>query len=436
MPTIAGSVPWRSRHVAPRWYTDPYLAALGLTMASGAVVLFEPAPIDLAIVILLVWGAIAGKLRLQPVHQIPIFLLSAFAIANLMSLWDPLNLIRGLWFTAITYYLMGSMVLFLGVTSAMGRRAFDAILSGYIAGAVLNIVLAVGGYFGLLPGREYFLLYGRPKGLFKDPNVYAPYIVPVAVFALVRLLTKGLSWRQQVAWSFILGTCVTGVFLSFSRASWANCVISLAIVFGFSILHSEVRQIVRKLRLAVLAFMLAAGVLLLAINVPQVNRMLQIRLGSGGLQSYDRIRFYTHSRAIESMVDRPLGMGSGQSEAVFNYATHSTYLRVASENGFLGALSLILLFALSLYRSTRLAFSTRDPYLRQIFAVISACLVGQFINCAVIDSLHWRHLWMLLGLSWAVPRESIAHPVSALRVSFASSRSRTWPRIARNPSTL
>jgi hypothetical protein len=392
-------------------------------MATGAVVLFEPAPIDVAILGLLFWGGLAGKLRLQPVHQIPILLLGVFALANIVSLWDPLDLVHGLIFTAVTFYLMTSMLFFCGVASAFGSKAVNAILAGYMIGAVLNIFVAVGGYFDFLPGREYFLLYGRPKGLFKDPNVYAPYIVPVAVVALSRLLAGRLPLYRQAWWSMILGIGVAGVFLSFSRAAWFNCLISLIALFGFNILQSDdARQIARKLKLAMLTTAFAACVVYLAVSVPQVNEMLQVRLGRSGLQPYDRDRFNTHSRALQTVIERPLGMGSGQSEIAFDYATHSTYLRVVGENGFFGAVSLVLLFGSSLCRSTRLALASRDPYWRQVFAIVSASLLGQFVNCAVIDSLHWRHLWVLLGLSWTAPAPAFSTVTPGLARAMLCSR--------------
>jgi len=33
--------------------------------------------------------------------------------------------------------------------------------------------------------------------------------------------------------------------------------------------------------------------------------------------------------------------------------------------------------------------------------VLLALIAGQLVNSLVIDSMHWRHLWVVLGLVWA-----------------------------------
>jgi len=34
--------------------------------------------------------------------------------------------------------------------------------------------------------------------------------------------------------------------------------------------------------------------------------------------------------------------------------------------------------------------------------VLLACLAGLALNSLVIDTLHWRHLWLILALAWTV----------------------------------
>ena len=62
-----------------------------------------------------------------------------------------------------------------------------------LAAAVLGIV----GYFGLFPGaHELMTRYGRATGLFKDPNVFGPFLVPALVYGLSRL--TGASLRKSI----------------------------------------------------------------------------------------------------------------------------------------------------------------------------------------------------------------------------------------------
>ncbi len=397
----------------PRWAGDVdartrlFLIAVGLAMAISALVLFEPAPVDLLICLLIPIGFIFNLYRIDKVHAIPVLFLLLFALFNVISLWNSVDPMRGVWYIAVTLYLLASTAFFFAVTTALGKAAVESIFAGYTAAAIVTVVLAAGSYLHLIGGQQYLLLYGRPKGLFKDPNVFGPFVVPVAVYAAANLLMPEHHRRRWWIWGSVLLVCVPGIFLSFSRACWMNLTISMAGMALFQLIENrDIRQIVRKLVMfAGLCAMAAAAVYLIA-KIPVVDAMLQIRLGHRGLQTYDRMRFHTHSLAMRSVVDEPLGIGPGQSEFVFRYATHSTYLRAFSENGVLGGISLLGLFAITVFRSIGAAIRARDPFWRRFFIVVSVCTVGQLANCVVIDSLHWRHFWFLFGLAWTAREDA------------------------------
>ena len=155
------------------------------------------------------------------------------------------------------------------------------------------------------------------------------------------------------------------------------------------------------------ARLLAGGVAFLsASGESAIGRMLTMRVGQGGLQNYDSMRFYTHRLALETVKEKPLGIGPGQSELVFQYATHSMYLRILAENGVLGFAAFYGFVLLSLLRASKQALTRSNDFERNLFAVVSACLLGILINGLVIDTIHWRHLWFLLGLAYWVPRNS------------------------------
>jgi hypothetical protein len=269
-------------------------------------------------------------------------------------------------------------------------------------------VLGVGAYFQLIPGQNLLLVNGRPKGLFKDPNVFGPYLVPMALYAFSRLEQLGASWLQRLLWGSSGLMAMAGIFFSYSRACWTNFLCATAAYLGLGLLlASKGRQL--KMRGLVVALVIAAMLLLLAaaVSIPAVYNMLQLRLGHKGLQGYDQLRFYTHDLAWQSAYDHPFGIGPGQSEAAFQYATHSTLLRVLSENGFLGAAAFIGLVFASLGRSLYVAVTAADDQWRTISLVVFASILGVVVNSAVIDSVHWRHLWFLLGLAWVSRRRAV-----------------------------
>jgi O-antigen ligase len=142
---------------------------------------------------------------------------------------------------------------------------------------------------------------------------------------------------------------------------------------------------------------LAASALLVVIVAnPQISSMLEARFK---LQGYDNDRFSTHEAAIKASLKNPLGIGPGQSEEYFNYATHNVYLRVLTENGFVGFIGYFGFLLLTLIQAAIRSFKTRGE-LSNHYALALAALIGILLNSLVIDSLHWRHMWFLAAIPW------------------------------------
>jgi O-antigen ligase len=81
---------------------------------------------------------------------------------------------------------------------------------------------------------------------------------------------------------------------------------------------------------------------------------------------------------------------------------HSLYARTLAEHGILGFASILLLI-LTLVIGTfcQALQETKKPYGLSA-KVVLACLVGLVLNSAVIDTIHWRHFWLVLALAWVV----------------------------------
>jgi len=35
-----------------------------------------------------------------------------------------------------------------------------------------------------------------------------------------------------------------------------------------------------------------------------------------------------------------------------------------------------------------------------LFSFTASCIAGYLVNSAVIDTVHWRHVWLFLALAW------------------------------------
>lgn len=374
----------------------PFEAVVVFLMALGAVVFFEPAPFDLIVVLVAPLALFSRRLAIPAGSGFALLCVAGFALANLISLDAADDLSRAVRFAAITAYLLIAWAFVLGLSGKLGERAVRLVMLGWAWGAVLTTALGIAGYFGVVPWTEQLAPMGRLFALFKDPNVLGAYLVPPAVWSMSRLVS--LERGRRLPWAITLLVCGLGVLLTFSRGAWISLAIATLVFFGLRLLgHGSARaRWMTLLAVPVAALLLAIALDRLA-SVDVVAEMLGRRLS---LQSYDVDRFATQREALELAAARPLGIGPGQSEAAFTRAAHNTYLRAFAENGYLGGLSLLALMVASLLRSVYLALELREPRLQTAMAVLAGSLTAICIESLVIDSVHWRHLWLLLALAW------------------------------------
>jgi O-antigen ligase len=118
------------------------------------------------------------------------------------------------------------------------------------------------------------------------------------------------------------------------------------------------------------------------------------------LQSYDSDRFAAWVAGLEPAERYPFGVGPGQFEQLASISAHSTYVRVLAEQGLPGLLAISALLVFTLGAALGNAIAGRGTH-----GIGSAALLGAWCgllaNSFVIDTLHWRHLWVVAALIWA-----------------------------------
>lgn len=367
-----------------------------LLMALGSVVFVEPAPFDLLIVLLVPIALLLRRLAIPRSSSFVLVCVAVFVLSNAISLLAAHNLGAALRFAAITLYLIITWAFVLGLVGKQGERAVRIVMLGWSAGALVSAALAIAGYFRVLPLYDIVSPGGRMQGLFKDPNVFGAFLVPPAVWAAARLVS--LERTVRAGWVATLVVCVAGVFLSYSRGAWISLGVAMPVFFGLRLAGVGTR----RTRLAtLLAVPVAAVLLAIALNhliqLGVVQEMLEQRVG---LQAYDTDRFATQRDAFEIATRTPFGIGPGQSELVFHRAAHNSYVHGLVENGFLGGLSLTAVMIGSLLRATWIALAIREPRMQVAMALVAASLAALCVESLVIDSIHWRHLWVLSALAW------------------------------------
>jgi O-antigen ligase len=379
-----------------------FLTAVSIAIALGVVVMFEPAPSDIAIALVFVGGFFTGNLRWAKGLTLPYSLLGLFLLANLVSLCYAVDVAKGAFYLAVTLFMILTWVFVVGVLTKYGERGLNAVMTAFTIGGVASSLSATLTYLGFLPFGDFLLFYDRVKGLFKDPNVFGPYLVIVAIYSLHRVLQSSKLGKKFI-WLISCLIASVGVLLCYSRAAWFNFGVTLVLFFALTAFSGR-GALRRNLTYFVLAALLIGGAVAYAMTIPQVSEVISYRTE---LQSYDADRFANFRAALQLGLNNPLGVGPVQSFLMLDYATHNSYLRVFSENGILGFLSFAGFLLVTLLRSTLLSQRATSAAQRSLFALVAAAICGTMFNSFTIDTLHWRHFWLLLALGWMPVTQSV-----------------------------
>lgn len=368
---------------------------LFLTMLVSSFVSFEPAPYDLLMMLFIALGLLFSFYKMTKETVFPTIVICLFLLSNLISLFFVKEVGEALVFTGITFYLALTWIALVSFAQQVENLDFRLIMNGYLISASLAAILGALAYFQVIPFADELLVFGRATAFFKDPNVFGPFLVMPALFAISMTEMRNVTFSQKVIYflSFIILTM--GILLSFSRAAWGNFAISLAIY----LLILKRKWLRKRIRTILILFFLGAPMFLYFIQTPMVEDLFENRLG---YQGYDDNRFNTQKAVFTTGLSHPLGVGGGQSDHVVQTSPHSLYARVFTENGILGVLSLLLLLLLSIRKANK-SYWQKENESSIFYLVIFASLIGLAFNSFFVDTLHWRHFWLLLALAWFGP---------------------------------
>jgi hypothetical protein len=368
-------------------------AAVGLGVLLLAVVRFEPAPTDAVFAVVIAVAACTGRFRLRRAPAAAVALVGVFLALNLFSSVEMIAVDHGVVFFAVTAYLAVFALWLAGYVSSVRRARLVLVL--YLAAALVSAALGVAALALRFPGHEFFLYYGdRAQGLFKDPVVYGPFLIPAALILVEEIVTPRL-----LGWSRLVKACCVsllglGVLVSFSRAGW----LSFALGFGTMLCVLALRRGGGRRALVMFSVVLcAAAVAFAALALTGSVGFLEHR---AHLQTYDTQRFGAQEFGIRQGERYPFGIGPGQFDVVSQVSAHSTYVRAFAEEGMPGLLTLLALLLTTLVFAGANAVRGSNTY-----GIGSAALLGAWVgllaNSLFVDTLHWRHLWFVAALIWA-----------------------------------
>ena len=298
----------------------------------------------------------------------------------------------------ISFYLQLTAVLFACVFATDTMRRLATLRIAYICAAMIASIAGIVGYFQLVPGADLLLLNGRARGTFKDPNVFGPFLVLPLLFLIQATLSRGLRVRYVIPGIVIL----IGLFLSFSRGAWGHFLASVLVMIAFMFATAPTQRF-RARVVAVSAAAAIGGVAILALLMSLGNVQDMFAQRASLVQSYDggaTGRFATQASSLLGLLDHPIGYGPEQFAKIFGQAPHNTYINSFAAYGWLGGLmylALALITAVMGFRATLV----RTPWQPYLIAVYSAYL-GLAVESLIIDTDHWRHYFLLLGLLWSL----------------------------------
>jgi hypothetical protein len=369
--------------------------------ASSFLAFIEPSPYEimftLSALVLLATG-----LRVVREIALILVLLLAYNIGGLISLIPFFDEPKSVMFVAISFYLSITAIFFAMIMMEDTVGRIEALERGYVLAAVFASIAAIIGFFDIAGLGPMFTRYegSRATGTFKDPNVLGPFLVMPAIFLLHRLLVG--SGRRTIVILSTLALIVVGLLLSFSRGAWADFAASTILLVGLNFIVAR-RHTLRARIVVITGLGIAAviGVLAVALTFEKVSSMLTTRASL--VQSYDSGetgRFGLQKRSIPLLLERPNGFGPLQFNRVMGADPHNVYVNGFASYGWLGGLSYVALMAATVVVGWKTVFM-RTPW-QPLVLPVWASFFPQIIQGFQIDSDHWRHWWLMFGLTWGL----------------------------------
>ena len=370
--------------------------AVSLGVFLSGFVINEPAPYELYMAGLIGVWALFGLRISKPIAPL-LVLLVVFNIGGMISMSQMSDLMDTPLYLAVSLFLAFTAVFFAAVTEAQ-PALYRLIFLAWLASAMLTATLGVLGYFHAFPGADMFTRYDRAAGAFEDPNVFGPFLTLPGIYLLHRLLTGSPAMMPLYAIPLVI--IMAGIFLSFSRGAWGLFGASAILLVGALFLQSASGFF--RLRIAlmsVVAIALLGVALVVALQFDAVADLFFARAQL--VQEYDGARlgrFARYGIGFMMAMEHPFGIGPLVFGQMFGEDTHNIWLKALLDYGWLGFVSWATMVVWTIVGGFRILFRDRpwQPYLLCAYVVF----IGHVALGTVIDTDHWRHFYLLIGLIW------------------------------------
>jgi hypothetical protein len=361
--------------------------------------MIEPAPYEFLIALTMIIFAATG-VSMRVGHLPLMWLLMLCNVGFATSLIPVIMLENTAKWTAISCFLSMTTLFFAISLVEDTERRLNILLKGYIVSAIITSMIGILAFFELFPGWEMFIGALRARSTFKDPNVFAPFLILPALLVLQRIMLGSLrDFFLNGAFALIIAVAL---FLSFSRGAWGHFAASAALMLYFSFLTTSSNiERVRIVAVFIVGGVLIAFFILALLSLDQVADLFKERASL--VQDYDAGhggRFGRHILGALMVLDHPFGIGPLQFAKYLPEDPHNSFLNAFMAGGWLGGCVNFALVLITLFQGLRHVF-VRTPW-QTTYIAVYATFVGEIGESYVIDVTHWRHYYLIMGVVWGL----------------------------------
>jgi hypothetical protein len=370
-----------------------------LCLMASCVAFIEPSPFEIMFAVL----ALVFLVTRMPfsVFLVPlVMLLTLYNVGGFIALMPFTHDSKAVMFMLISAYMAIAAIVFAAIMLEDTEQRARMIESGWIAGAVIASLAGIMGYFKIAGTEAIFSLNDRASGTFKDPNVLGTYLL-FPFICLVMGFVLG-NRRFFVYRGLALLIVAAGIFLSFSRGAWGLAALAagLAIALAFVTSRSTLEK-ARIVFVSLIAIGLLTALLMVILSIDDVRTLFLQRFSLE--QSYDVQsggRFDNQAKALPMLLELPNGFGPYQFRNHFPEDPHNVYINGFASYGWIGGLSYLALTLVTVVIGWRSVFirCSVQPMLIAVWSTTFLLILQGF----TIDTDHWRHYYVLLGVTWGL----------------------------------
>ncbi len=375
---------------------------LFVTILISSIVFIEPSPHD-AMMFVLFMACVAARVPFDRKFVPLVVLIVLWLVGGGLSLIQLGDDKRSIQYFATSIYLGLAAVLFACLFGEGVMRRLFIMRRAYILAALIATVAGYAGFFHLVPGAAIFLDNERVSATFKDPNVYGPFLIYPLLLLIIGMLTQRLTLSSVATVTFLLG----GLLLSFSRGAWFHFIVSALVAVVLT--YAATPDPRRRARIVALVAFTAIGAALLLVALSSIDSVRDMLLTRArAIQPYDigpGGRFSLQELALSAILDHPNGMGPIGFGLAYGGQQHNVYMQCFLVYGWLGGTMYLTLVLLTLALGLR---NVLVPAPWQGFLIAAfAAYIGEILEGMIVDTDHWRHFFLIVGLIWGLSAANI-----------------------------